>query len=112
MAVTVLTEDERTDRPHYEPDPEHRERQQQGDQRRLVWKKQLRDDRDEIAIDREVVPLQHVADHPGEDCGSSLAGRLADGWRKSRHEYSFFSVQLSGRRVAPAPPRSNFHTIA
>jgi len=79
VAIAVLPKNDGADRAHHEAHAEDGEGQQEGDDRGPGRKEQLRDDRDEIAVDREVVPFKDIADHSRNDCGPSAIGRLADG---------------------------------
>ena len=65
--ITDMAEDEAPDRSHEEPGGENTEA---GDERRHAiagWKELTSDDRGEVAVNGEVVPLHNVAGDPGED---------------------------------------------
>jgi hypothetical protein len=62
------------DRPHQVAEREHAERGQQLGDRILVREKLTADRRREIAVDRKVVPLEHIADRTGGNDPERLPG--------------------------------------
>jgi len=70
------------DRPHQIADREHAERRQQLRGMVLARKEMLSDRADKIAVDREILPFERVADHAGNNdlapaCGLQSADSLA-----------------------------------
>ncbi len=80
--VADMADERAADRSHQITDREHAERGQKLGDRILVREELAADRGREIAVDREVVPFEHVADHargnhPICPCRSHLAARIA-----------------------------------
>jgi hypothetical protein len=89
-----VAEDDGADGPHEKPDGERAERGKQRHGPVARGEELLGEDRREKAVDREVVPLEHVADHAGREHapqrpsrGSSLtpSGTNCNAHRRSVH---------------------------
>jgi hypothetical protein len=73
-AVPDMADDRAADRPHQIADREHAEcRQQLGDG--ILMREEVTPDLGcEVAVDRKVVPFEHVADHARRDHSGSVRG--------------------------------------
>ena len=97
-AVTVadMADDHAADRPHHVADREHAERGEELGDRILVRKEMLADRGGEVAVDREIVPFEHVADHAGGDdlavCAEAPAGAGSMSSPELRRRYRFARV--------------------
>src|SRR6267378_3228742 len=65
--VAVVAKEEATQRAHEEPDAEDAETQEQRAIRDVRGKEQRADGRGKVGVDREVVPLDDVADRARDD---------------------------------------------
>ena len=85
VAIADVTEDDAADRAHHEGDREHAEGREQGDQMIGGGKEIAPKGTGEIAVGREVVPFQHIADRAGDKHSRNLHG-LAAQRLNSSHE--------------------------
>ena len=65
--VADMADERAADRPHQIADREHAERGQKLRDRILVREEMTADGDGEIAVDRKIVPFEHVADHARDD---------------------------------------------
>ena len=94
--VADMANDRPADRPHQIADREHAERRQQLRGVVLARKEVLPDRADKIAVDREIVPFERVADHAGDN---DLAPAR---WLHSADSPCCRRVQPSGRLSLPS----------
>jgi hypothetical protein len=74
QAVADMADQRATDRPHQIAEREHPERRKQLGDRVLVRKELAADGGREVAVHREVVPFEHVADRARGDHSKQLRG--------------------------------------
>ncbi len=100
-AVADIAHDGAAQRPHHVADREHAERRQHL-RHRIGLGKERRADRDgEIAVDREVVPFQRVADHSGGDGAHGRRMRRTGTSLGHRHFFSMFQNTGTGLVTTP-----------
>ena len=74
--IADIAEDDRPQGPHEEADGEGPEGRHQGKRGIVRGEIELADGAGEIAVDREVVPLHHIAGDPGRDDPTMGAPRV------------------------------------
>jgi hypothetical protein len=72
--ITDMADQRAADRAHQIAERKHAERRKQLGNRILMRKELTADRRREIAVDREVVPLEHIADRAGGNDPERLSG--------------------------------------